>query len=87
MTKKPPVTPQRLRDHAEFLYEHSPYRFGEARRDELYALSDWLDEHMPLYREAVELLDESVIPDGYPVEEHYKLSVRKRALLAKVKAE
>lgn len=59
MIKEPPVTPQELREAAAMLNPiaarvWSPEEEMQAATN-LRLVADWLEQHMPLYREAVEL--------------------------------
>lgn len=91
MTKEPSVTPQELRDLSDEIPWHPNIRqfvtekTVQKMRQRLREHADWLELHMPLYREAVGLLEEMPrdLLDFAPTE----LEKRKRALLAKVKGE
>ena len=55
MIKEPPVTPQELRKIAQHI-DPGIYKLDRENRELLERLADWLEQHMPLYREAVDLL-------------------------------
>ena len=83
MTKEPSMTPQELREIAG-----TANTYWELPNDEqvkLRVLADWLELHMPLYREALELLQANLIADEFSFEEQADVRKKARALLAKVK--
>lgn len=82
MIKEPSVTPERLRDIARIYLQYDGY---DEAAQELRSLADWLDEHMKLYREAVDLLPR--MQPNQNDHDPFEVIDRARVLIAKVKGE
>lgn len=94
MTREPSVTPQELRDLSDEIPWHPNIRqfvtekTVQKMRQRLREHADWLELHMPLYREAVELVKVAGQRESFvsvSIGPNSTFAERREALLAKVK--